>query len=83
MIWVKITARHRRVLMASHALEKVQLDAAVGHPVQIDTLGPPFEPVEDRRIACWGIKLGGPWAGVSAGSGWLKGNDRKHEYGFD
>ena len=29
MIRVEITARHRRVLMASHMLEKVQLDAGV------------------------------------------------------
>jgi hypothetical protein len=34
VIRVKITARHRRVLMASHTLEKVQLDAGVGHPGQ-------------------------------------------------
>jgi hypothetical protein len=31
---VEITARHRRVLMASHTLEKVQLDAGVRHPGQ-------------------------------------------------
>ena len=28
---VKITARHRRVLMAGHVLDKVQLDAGVGY----------------------------------------------------
>jgi hypothetical protein len=32
VIRVKTTARHRRVLMASHTLEKVQLDAGVGPP---------------------------------------------------
>ena len=34
MIRVEITARHRRVLMASHTLEQVQLDAGIGHPGQ-------------------------------------------------
>ena len=34
MIRVKIPARHRRVLMAGHLLEKVQLDAGVGYPGQ-------------------------------------------------
>jgi hypothetical protein len=34
VIWVKITARNRWVLMAGHALEKVQLDAGVDHPGQ-------------------------------------------------
>jgi hypothetical protein len=34
VIRVKIAARHRRVLMAGHTLEKVQLDAGVGHPGQ-------------------------------------------------
>jgi hypothetical protein len=34
VIRVEITAGHRRVLMASHTLEKVQLDAGVGHPGQ-------------------------------------------------
>ena len=34
MIRVKIAARDRRVLMASHTLEKVQLDAGVSHPGQ-------------------------------------------------
>ena len=34
VIRVEITARHRQVLMASHTLEKVQLDAGVGHPGQ-------------------------------------------------
>ena len=34
MIRVKITARHRRVLMASHTLEKVQIDAGASHPGQ-------------------------------------------------
>jgi hypothetical protein len=34
VIRVEITARHRQVLMASHTLEKVQLDAGVGHPDQ-------------------------------------------------
>ena len=34
VIRVEITTRHRQVLMASHTLEKVQLDAGVGHPGQ-------------------------------------------------
>jgi hypothetical protein len=34
VIRVEITARHRRVLMAGDALEKVQLNASVGHPGQ-------------------------------------------------
>ena len=34
MIWVKITARHRWVLMAGHALEKGALDTSVGHQDQ-------------------------------------------------
>jgi hypothetical protein len=34
MIRVELAARHRRVLMASHTLEKVQFDAGVGHPGQ-------------------------------------------------
>jgi hypothetical protein len=34
VIRVKITARHRRVLMASHTLEKVQLAVGIGHPGQ-------------------------------------------------
>jgi hypothetical protein len=31
MIRVKITARHRWVLMAGHALEKGALDTSIGH----------------------------------------------------
>jgi hypothetical protein len=34
VIGVEITARHGRVLMASHTLQKVQIDAGVGHPGQ-------------------------------------------------
>jgi hypothetical protein len=34
VIRVEIAARHRRVLMATHTLEKVQLDAGVGHPAR-------------------------------------------------
>jgi hypothetical protein len=35
VIRVEIAARHRRVLMASHTLEEVQLDAGIGHPGQV------------------------------------------------
>jgi hypothetical protein len=34
VIRVKITARHHRVLMASQTLQKVELDARIGHPGQ-------------------------------------------------
>jgi hypothetical protein len=44
MIRVELAARHRRVLMASHTLEKVQFDAGVGHPGQ-------------RRVAAAGREL--------------------------